>query len=154
MNSLDDYQWLFRRAPSMATSIAEDGRYLDVNDAFLQRLGYEREEMLGKRPAEFVTEESARRIETELLPTLRRTGRLENKPIAFLTKTGDVVECLTNSLVEHDPDGEFIRTVAMYTEITDQARIDRKYRQLYRSTPAMLHTLDADGCIVTVTDHW
>ncbi|MFT5501790.1 MAG: PAS domain S-box-containing protein, partial [Woeseiaceae bacterium] len=154
MTSLDDYQWLFRRAPSMATSIAEDGRYLDVNDAFLHRLGYERDEMLGKRPAEFVTQESARRIETELLPTLRRTGRLENKPIAFLTKTGDVVECLTNSLVEHDPDGAFIRTVAMYTEITDQARVDRKYRQLYLSTPAMLHTLDAEGCIVTVTDHW
>jgi PAS domain S-box-containing protein len=154
MTSLTDYQWLFRRAPSMATSIGDDGRYLDVNDAFCERLGYDRAEMLGKRPGEFVTEESAERIEKELLPTLRRTGKLENKPVAFLTKSGEVVECLTNSLVEHDPSGAFIRTVAMYTEITDQARADRKYRQLYRSTPAMLHTVDANGCIVTVTDHW
>lgn len=154
MTSLADYQWLFRRAPSMATSIGEDGRYLDVNDAFCARLGYERAEMLGKRPGEFVTEESAIRIENELLPTLRRTGKLENKPVAFVSKNGEVVECLTNSLVEHDPSGAFIRTVAMYTEITDQARADRKYRQLYRSTPAMLHTVDANGCIVTVTDHW
>jgi len=154
MTSLDDYQWLFRRAPSMATSIGEDGRYLDVNDAFCERLGYDRAEMLGKRPGDFVTEESAERIEKELLPALRRTGKLENKPVAFLTSNGEVVECLTNSLVEHDPSGAFIRTVAMYTEITDQARADRKYRQLYRSTPAMLHTVDANGCIVTVTDHW
>jgi PAS domain S-box-containing protein len=42
----------------------------------------------------------------------------------------------------------------MYAEVTDQARADWKYRQLYRATPAMLHTVDAEGCIVTVTDHW
>jgi PAS domain S-box-containing protein len=154
MASVADYQWLFRRAPVMATSIGENGRYLDVNDAFLERLGYTREEMLGQRPGDFVTAESAERIESELLPTLRRTGRLENKPITFLTKSGETVDCLTNSLVEHDPNGTFIRTVAMYTEIADQARVDRKYRQLYRSTPAMLHTVDSRGCIVTVTDHW
>jgi PAS domain S-box-containing protein len=67
---------------------------------------------------------------------------------------GEIVNCLTNSLVEHDADGVFVRTVAVYTERSDQSRVDWKYRQLYRSTPAMLHTVDADGCIVTVTDHW
>ncbi len=50
MNSTDDYQWLFRKAPTMATSIGEDGRYLDVNDAFLARLGYARRDMIGRRP--------------------------------------------------------------------------------------------------------
>ena len=37
----DDYQWLFRKLPVMATSIAEDGSFVDVSDAFLERLGYE-----------------------------------------------------------------------------------------------------------------
>ena len=154
MSQFDDYLWLFRKAPAMATSIGEDGRYIDVNDAFVERLGFSREELVGRRPAEFVTPSSAQRIEAEFLPTLRRTGKLENKPIAFVTRGGETVNCLTNSLVEHDPDGEFIRTIAMYTDVADQARADFKYRQLYRSTPAMLHTVDADGLIVTVTDHW
>lgn len=138
----------------MATSIGEDGVYLDVNDAFLKRLGYQREDMVGRKPAEFVTVESAQRIETELMPILRRTGVLEDKPVSFLTRDGEVVNCLTNSLVENDPDGKFVRTVAMYTELVDKAWADSKYRQLYQSTPAMLHTLDAEGLIVTVTDHW
>lgn len=154
MGKLDDYQWLFRKAPTMATSIAEDGRYVDVNDALLNRLGYEREDMIGKRPADFVTPETADRIENELLPTLRRTGRLENKPVSFVTRDGEIVNCLTNSLVEHSSRGAFVRTVAMYSELTDQGRADWKYRQLYRATPAMLHTVDADGCIIYVTDHW
>jgi len=138
----------------MATSIGEDGTYLDVNDAFLERLGYEREEMVGRRPGDFVTKESARRIDEEFLPVLRRTGKLENKPIGFVAKSGEVVECVTNSLVEYDPGGEFVRTVALYSEVADQARVNFKYRQLYRSTPAMLHTVDGDGNIVTITDHW
>jgi PAS domain S-box-containing protein len=154
MNDPDDYRWLFRRAPTMATSIGEDGRYLDVNDVLLARLGYERADMIGKRPAEFVTAESARRIESEFMPTLRRTGRLENKPVSFVALDGEIVRCQVNSLVERSADGRFVRTIAMYNETSDQAKIDRKYRHLYRSTPAMLHTVDANGAIVTVTNHW
>lgn len=154
MSQFDDYQWLFRKSPAMATAIGEDGTYLDVNDAFLERLGYERDAMVGRRPGEFVTAESERRIEEELLPALRRTGKLENKPITFVAKSGELVDCMTNSRVEYDPDGAFIRTVALYSEIADQARANFKYRELYRSTPAMLHTVNAEGNIVTVTDHW
>jgi len=139
----------------MAVSqIGPDGNYLDVNDALLDRLDFTREQMVGRRPTEFVTAESAERIEQEFLPALRRTGKLENKPIAFIANSGEVVECLTNSLIDYDPEGEFVRTVAMYTEISDAARANFKYRNLYRSTPAMLHSVDADGNVVTVTDHW
>ena len=138
----------------MATSIGEDGAYRDVNDAFLARLGYERDEMVGHRPTEFVTAESAERIEKELMPALRRTGHLDNRAILFLTSAGETVNCLTNSVVEFSPDGRFIGTIAVYTEVADKTWTDSKYRQLYRSTPAMLHTVDADGSIIAVTDHW
>ena len=150
----DDYEWLFRKSPAMATSIGADGAYVDVNDAMLERLGYTLEQMIGRRPVDFVTPDSAERIDKEFLPALRRTGKLENKPIAFVSSGGELVECVTNSLVEYDPDGEFVRTVAMYTEIADEARANFKYRNLYRATPAMLHSVDGDGLIVTVTDHW
>jgi PAS domain S-box-containing protein len=154
MTRFQDYQWLFRKAPAMATSIGEDGRYLDVNDALLARLGYAREEMQGRRPSEFVTPESAQRIVEEFLPALRRTGKIENKPIEFVTRANEIVECSTNSLVEYDPEGRFVRTIAMYTEVSDEARANFQYRTLYRSTPAMLHTVDGEGRVVTVTDHW
>ena len=149
-----DYEWLFRKAPVMSTSIAEDGTYLDVNDAMLERLGYALDEMIGKRPEDFVTPETARRIEGELRPAMRRRGKLENTPVSFVTANDEIVDCITNAFIEYDREGEFVRTIAMYTEVSDQARANFKYRTLYRSTPAMLHTVDGDGRIVTVTDHW
>jgi len=150
----DDYQWLFRKAPVMMTSIGSDGTYLDVSDALLERLGFEREEMLGRRPIDYVTPASALRIEKEFLPALRRTGKLDHEPIAFVARNGEVVDCLTNSILEHGPNREFVRNVAMYSEISDEARANFKYRNLYRSTPAMLHSVDGAGLVVTVTDHW
>lgn len=149
-----DYQWLFRKAPVMATSIAEDGVYLDVNDAMLARLGFQRDEMVGHKPEQFTTPETALRVKNELRPALRRTGKLENKPVSLVARSGEVVECVTNALVEYDREGEFLRTVAMYTEISDEAKVNFRYRTLYRETPAMLHTVDAEGYLVTVTDHW
>ena len=154
MSRNDDYQWLFRKAPAMATAIGEDGCYLDVNDAVERRLGYARDEMIGRSPLEFVTEESARRIQEEFRPALRRTGKLENKPLSFVSKSGEVVDCMSDAIIEYDPEGRFVRTIAMYAEVTDQARAAFKYRDLYRLTPAMLHTLDSGGHIQTVTDHW
>ena len=154
MSRDDDYEWLFRKAPAMATAIDQDGRYLDVNDAVERRLGFSREEMIGRRPLDFVTAESARRIEEEFRPALRRTGKLEGKPLSFVAKSGEIVDCISDAIIEYDPEGRFLRTIAMYAEVTDQARAAFKYRDLYRSTPAILHTLDADGYIQTVTDHW
>ena len=145
MLTQDDYQWLFRKSPSMASSIDEDGKYLDVNDALLARLGYQREEMVGQSPESFTSPESATRIAEELRPALRRTGKLENKPISFVTRNGEMVDCLTNALVEYDSKGKFLRTVAMYTEVSEEAKANFKYRTLYRETPAMLHTVDGDG---------
>ena len=150
----NDYEWLFRKAPVMTTSIAEDGSYLDVNDAMLERLGYARDDMVGRKPEDFATPETAERITHELRPALRRRGKLENKPVSLVTASGEVVDCITNAFIEYDREGQFLRTVAMYSEVSDQARANFKYRTLYRSTPAMLHTVDGDGLIITVTDHW
>ena len=110
MHNENDYEWLFRKAPVMTTSIAEDGCYLDVNDAMLDRLGYALHDMVGHKPEEFATPESAERIVSELRPLLRRRGKLENKYISFVGASGEVVDCIANAFVEYDREGQFLRT--------------------------------------------
>jgi PAS domain S-box-containing protein len=149
-----DYEWLFRKAPVMVTSIAEDGAYLDVNDAMLGRLGYRLDDMVGRKPEDFATPETADRIANELRPALKRRGRLDNKYVSLVAASGEVVDCITNAFIEYDREGRFLRTVAMYSEIAEEGKANFKYRDLYRSTPAMLHTVDGDGRVITVTDHW
>src|SRR6056300_1272173 len=112
MSRNDDYQWLFRKAPVMATAIDKDGCYLDINDAVEERLGYAREEMIGRKPLDFVTDETAQRIQEEFRPALRRTGKLEKKPVSFVAKSGEVVDCMSDAIIEYDPEGRFVHTIA------------------------------------------
>ena len=54
----------------------------------------------------------------------------------------------------HDEHGEHAFSVAVFFETTALARAERRYEDLYHSTPAMLHTVNAEGLITHVSDHW
>ncbi len=148
------YRSLFRRLPVIAAVMDRDGVFLDVSDEWERRLGYPRAEMLGRRPEDLATTATARRIREEHLPRFRRTGRLDNVPVEFLTRAGEVVELVACTAAVPAPDGGRPGTVTVFTEVSDRARLERRYRDLYQSTPAMLHTVDGDGRITDVSDHW
>jgi PAS domain S-box-containing protein len=154
MSLADRYQWLFRKSPALTVSLDEDGFFLDASDAWLKRFGYSREDLQRKRPQDFGSPESARRVNEEYLPLLRRTNRLHSVPFDITTKNGEHVECLASAIVERGAEGDYLRTVAVYTEVSQQARLEAHYRELYRSTPAMLHTVDSHGRVIHVSDHW
>jgi|KBSMisStandDraft_5_1062788.scaffolds.fasta_scaffold29009_3 PAS domain S-box-containing protein len=154
MSFEDTYQWLFRKSPALIAILNEDGFFLDASDAWLRRFDYSRDEITNVRPQDLGSPESAQRIAEEFMPVLRRTGRLNGVPVDLTTKKGERVDCLASAIVERGPQGDYLRTVAVYTEVGQQARIEQRYRELYRATPAMLHTVDAAGRIIHVSDRW
>jgi PAS domain S-box-containing protein len=154
MSQEDEYQWLFRRSPALLVSLNEDGFFVDASDAWLSRFGYAREEITQMRPQDLASPEGAKRIVEEYLPLLRRTGRLAGVPIDLVTRNDERVDCLANAIVERSDAGDYLRTIAVYTEVSQQARLEQHYRELYRATPAMLHTVDRHGRITHVSDRW
>ena len=154
MSLQDRYQWLFRKSPALIVSLDEDGFFLDASDAWLRRFGYARDEIPALRPQDIASAEASKRIVEEFLPLLRRTGRLEAVPVDLTTRAGERVDCLASAIVERGDAGDYLRTVAVYTEVGQQARIEQHYRELYRATPAMLHMVDSRGRIVHVSDRW
>ncbi len=150
----DPYLILFRRIPVMATLLDAEGCFIDVSDAWVRRTGYAREALRGTRPEDIATEDGARRIREELRPCFRRTGRLDNVPVEFRVADGTALELLVTSAAEYDEGGQFLHSLSLFTEISDRARLERRYRDLYQSTPAMLHTIDPEGRLTDVSDHW
>ncbi len=148
------YQWLFRKSPALIASLSEDGFFLDASDLWLRRFGYAREEIVNMRPQDLASPEVAKRIVEEYIPLLRRTGRLDAVPVDLATRDNERVDCLASAIVERGDEGDYLRTVVVYTELGQQARIERRYRELYRATPAMLHTVDVAGRILHVSDRW
>jgi PAS domain S-box-containing protein len=154
MPQAEQYLWLFRRSPALLVSLNEDGFFVDASDAWLRRFGYAREEIRTMRPQDLSSPEGARRIVEEFLPVLRRTGSLSGVPVDITTRNNERVDCLASAIVERSESGDYLRTMAVYTEVGQQARLEQHYRALYRATPAMLHTVDSQGRITNVSDRW
>ena len=135
-------------------SLDADGYFLDASDAWLNRFGYTRDGIGKLRPQDLASGESAKLIEGEYLPLLRRTSRVDNVPVDMSTTRGERVDCLASAIVERGSEGDYLRTVVVYTEVSQEARLEQHYRDLYRATPAMLHSIDSQGRIVHVSNHW
>lgn len=138
----------------MATILDRDGLILDVSDVWAARMGYSREELLGRRPRELASEPSARRIREQYLPEFRKKGRLDRLAIEFVTRDGGTFEVFVTTTAEHDDTGKFLHTLCIFAEVSDQALLERRYQDHYQSTPAMLHTIDPDGYITEISNHW
>ncbi len=144
-----DYRPFFRMSPVLAVALNEEGFLLDATDAWLQRFGYTRDEIQPLRARELSSPAVTHRIANDYLPLLRRTGRLNNVPVDLYTRSGEQVDCLANVAVNGGG-----RTVVVYTEVDEASRIEAQYLELYRETPAMMHTVDSEGHIVHASDRW
>ena len=86
------YETLFDSAPIMMHSIDRDGKLVRVNSSWLQRLGYKRREVLGKRCWEFLTEDSREIAVREMLPVLWRAGSVRSVGYQLVSKDGRVLD--------------------------------------------------------------
>ncbi len=146
---------LLRSLPVMVSLMDGEGRFVDVTDEWERRTGYSREEMRGLLPDAIATPASMRRLREEHLPRFRRTGRLDHVPVEFFTKNGRELQLLATTVAVYARDGTSLQySVSLFEEPSDRERLERRYLDLYESTPAMLHTVDAEGRIIAVSNHW
>jgi PAS domain S-box-containing protein len=83
----------------------------------------------------------------------------ENKII----RISDGEECWIHGLgeLEFDSDGNPVKMIGTIQDITKQKRSEEalqkskeRYSSLYQKTPAMLHSIDQEGCLTNVSKYW
>jgi diguanylate cyclase (GGDEF)-like protein/PAS domain S-box-containing protein len=112
--------------PAMLHSIDETGLILSVSDAWLAKLGYTRDEALGRPSTEFLTAESRELAIREVLPQFFRDGRMENIQYRMLKKSGEVVDVLISAVLTDDPFGKGRVSLAVVTDITQLVETKRR----------------------------
>ncbi len=96
----DWYRSLYEETPVMMHSIDRDGRIMSVNNRWLEVLGYDRGEVLGKLSTDFLTVASRQRaIEVEL-PKFFETGAARDVEYQMVKKPGSVVDVLFSATSE------------------------------------------------------
>ncbi len=123
-------EFLYSKIPAMLHSIDMDGRIVEVSDHWLEILGYPRDEVIGRKCVEFLTEESRRYAETVALPEFWGTGEARNVAFQFVRKDGEIADVLLSAVAEPDREGRPARRLAVLTEVTDKRKAEALQRSM------------------------
>lgn len=131
----------FHANPAIAgLSDLTTGRYVDVNDAFLQRLSYTKEEVIGKTSIDLhiLTPEKRK----ELIHELKVRSHLHNYETEIRTKSGNILKVLVSGDVIKSGDDEFLLVQAV--DITDRITSEEALRESeYRLRSYIENTAEA-----------
>jgi len=142
------FRHLYERTPAMMHSVDVERRLLSVNNEWLARLGYTREEVIGRPSTEFLTPESRRKAEEQVIPRFMREGQLRDMDYQMLTKTGEVIDVHLSAIWETDADGRPVRTLSVLKDVTEQNRLAAELAAEKERIEVTLHSI-GDGVVTT-----
>jgi PAS domain S-box-containing protein len=127
--SEEQYRTLYKKTPLPLHSLNEAGLIEHVSDAWLDMLGYHREEVVGRPITDFMTEDSVQRRSQTVWPTLLRDGAVKDAEYRLVTKGGAVLDVLMSGRVERDPDGSFRHVLGGVMDVTARKKAEEALRQ-------------------------
>lgn len=136
---------LYESTPALMHSVDAAGRVLSVSDRWLERLGYERAQVIGRVMDEFMTPESARQEREVFRPALWRDGQVSDCPVQLVCADGRLRDVLVSAVAEYTPDGQPLRALALVNDITEdlQRRAELAHEQrMRRRTERHVQELD------------
>ncbi len=130
--SEERFRTLYNLTPVMLHSIDADWKIVEVNEHWLERMGYTRDEVIGRSGTSFLSEESKRQAEGEGLPKFVKEGIAREVPHQFVTKDGEVFDTLLTSMAQYDEDGAFARSFACIVDVSERKRAEEERQRLER----------------------
>jgi PAS domain S-box-containing protein len=127
--SEERFRALYTRTPLPLHSLDQAGRIEHVTDAWLNLMGYERDEVIGRPLINFMTEPSARQAIQSDWPSLLQTGDLTDAEYRVVTRAGRFLDVLASARIERDEQGGFQRALGGLTDVTERKRAEEALRQ-------------------------
>jgi PAS domain S-box-containing protein len=127
--SEEQYRTLYKKTPLPLHSANKAGIIDHVSDAWLDLLGYRREEVVGRPITDFMTEDSIQHRTQVVWPTLLRDGVFKDAEYRLIAKSGAILDVLMSGRVERDADGRFLSILGGIVDVTARKRAEAALRQ-------------------------
>ncbi|WP_392483058.1 PAS domain S-box protein [Nostoc sp. C110] len=123
---------------SITISTLQEGRFIEVNDSFVELSGYEREEAIGKTSFElnlWVDD----RDRLNLLHQLQSTGVVRNLEFEFRQKSGKIITTLLSAeIIDLD---NIPSILAVHHDITERKQVEAQFRLAAQRDRLLAETL-------------
>ncbi|WP_133121027.1 PAS domain-containing sensor histidine kinase [Candidatus Nitrosotalea bavarica] len=169
------YHDLYEKIPCLLRSVTLDGIIFACNELYLNKLGYEKNEVIGKSVYEHTANQSMLTLQEEI-ENWKQTQTISNREIWIKKKDGTIFPVILNGTNLYDESGKLIGRTGVLVDITEISNTkqvieheqdviqrqfgqlrkvhknlketEHKYRALYENSPDLLRTINVDGIIL------
>ena len=117
------FKVLYEKAPLGYQSLDENGHFIVVNQAWLDTLGYTREEVIGKSFADFLHPDWQDHFK-ENFPRFKAIGEILGVEFEMVKKNGDLILVSFTGKIGRDKNGDFQQTHCIFHDITERKRAE------------------------------
>ena len=151
--SEEKYSKLFYSNPLwLAVSALDDGHYIEVNAAFTEITGYERDEAIGRTSKDLgLWPDSEERV--RLVKLAQEQGGFQKQEVTFIKKNGELMSALWSAeTIEIMGSAYLINAIADVTEIKKAEEAlresEEKYREFVEGTDDLVTRVDFEGRLI------
>ena len=123
--SEEKYRRLYRELPQPYQSLDENGCFIEVNDAWCQLLGFDREEVIGCWFGDFLPESNRPAFEKNF-PRFKAEGRIHIDGYEMVAKDGTIRVAAFDGKIAYRSDGSFLQTHCILADITERNALEQK----------------------------
>jgi len=152
--SEEKYKALYENAPLPYQSLNEDGSFRDVNPAWLDTLGYKREEVIGANYIDFLHPDWQEHFEKNF-PAFKKRGYVSDVQFKIRHKDGHYLDISFEGCIGYHPDGSFRQTYCVFQDITERKFVEtalkvseEQYKYLFNSIRDAILVADKDRNII------
>ena len=154
--SEERFRLLYENSPIPYQSLDRNGHFIEVNQAFLDALGYTKEEIIGHSFSDIMAPECAYTFKKRF-KRFNELGYIRKSEFTLLHKDNTQINILVDGNIEYALDGTFKQTHCVWIDITDRKLWEKaliesedRYRFLYEYNPSMYFTVDCEAIVLSL----
>ncbi len=137
--SEERYRRLYELSPLGYQSLDGDGRIVDINQAWVETFGYEKNEVIGRWFGSFLTSEAVKNF-MKLFEDAKEAGKGQTE-FEMRRKDGTTLLILLDGRVGHDEDGRFKQMHCILHDITMRKKAEEDVKTSLREKEILLREI-------------
>ena len=120
----------YQNTPALLHSLDKRGRILHVSQAWLDLLGYDREEVIGKDFFAFVVSEHIDQVRAEHFHKLEESGQIRDVNYYLINANETIIEVAISECARRDAEGRIIESFAVLSDLTSHRASEERIERL------------------------
>ncbi len=148
-----NFRLFYERSPIPYHSLDCNGNVLEVNESWLVKLGYKRQDVIGHWFADFLAPEYIKPFE-ENFSKLREVGEIYAVNFEMIQKNGNRINVTIDCKIGHDENENFKHTHCVFIDLTGQKKAEEAlkeseqyYKTIFENTGTATVIIEEDNTI-------